>query len=135
MTDYARRLDDELKFRGMRKSDIVKGLGIPDSTVRSWWSRDAMPAADIALKVARFLGVSLEYLIDGTESEKVIIREESPRISESDKKLLEIFKELSETDREEIEEIMQMKIKRYAKKRGKEEMRGELSFISDFRHD
>lgn len=69
MTGYAQRVLDELEYQGLKKSDLVNNLGIPDSTVRGWWAKDTIPAADTALKVSRFLGVSLEYLITGEDSE------------------------------------------------------------------
>ncbi|MBQ0003594.1 MAG: helix-turn-helix domain-containing protein [Treponema sp.] len=69
MTGYAQRVLDELEYQGLKKSDLVNNLGIPDSTVRGWWAKDTIPAADTALKVARFLNVSLEYLITGEERE------------------------------------------------------------------
>ena len=70
MTEFAKRIEDLLELQDKRKSDIVHSLNLADSTVRSWWAKDSIPAADVAYKVAQFLGVSLEYLLTGEKKEE-----------------------------------------------------------------
>ncbi len=97
MTDFAKRIEFLLDLQGKRKADIVHALNIADSTVRSWWTKDSIPAADVALKVAKFLNVSVEYLIDGAIDE-----------SPGDfyiKKIIESLKNFSPADKEKIAHI------------------------------
>jgi len=68
MTKYAEILSGILETKSLRKSDLVNELKIPDSTVRGWWAKDSIPSADVALKVAKFLGVSVEYLLTGKDA-------------------------------------------------------------------
>lgn len=107
MTDFARRLLDEMNFLGIKKADLAHELNIPDSTIRSWWARDAMPAADVALKVAQFLNVSLEYLITGKNAPP-----KKEKRQEVDLTFLKSFSMLSESDKEEIKDIINLKIAR-----------------------
>lgn len=55
-------LEKELKKRGLVRADIVRGTGINESSIRSWW-RGVVPSVDNAYKVACFLGVPLESLL------------------------------------------------------------------------
>ena len=109
MTDFAKRIDIELDYLGLRKSDIVHSLGIADSTVRSWWAKDSIPAADVALKIARFLDVPLEYLIDGTHPEE----RKAARLSDYEKRLLEESRELTQEDKAELLAYIAMKKSMY----------------------
>ena len=94
MTKYAETLLGILEEKGLRKSDLVNNLHIPDSTVRGWWSKDSMPALDIAFKVADFLNVPLEYFITGKpakekKNEKTTFEKKIELLSAEQKKALE----------------------------------------------
>lgn len=69
MEGFAERFLYELDCKGCTFKEIADFLGIGASTVKSWVYKGSIPAADTALKVARFLNVSLEYLITGEERE------------------------------------------------------------------
>lgn len=44
-------------------------LGIKPQVISNWKIRDTIPSADIALKIANYLNVSVEWLITGEEGE------------------------------------------------------------------
>ena len=98
MTKYAENLSGILESRGMRKSDLVNSLQIPDSTVRSWWKKDAIPSADAALKVAKFLGVSVEFLMTGKDASFPPMAEPS--------KFEKMFSALTASQRKAVEAVM-----------------------------
>lgn len=91
MTKFAECLERELEIQNKRKADIVKNCEIADSTVRSWWAKDAIPSADVALKVAKFLNVSVEYLIDG--------KEYKPTTDVCIQKIIELLKDFEQKDK------------------------------------
>lgn len=70
MTEFAKRLFDELDFQNKTQKQLADFLGTKSSTVHGWSIRDSIPAADTAYKVAQFLGVSLEYLLTGQKKEE-----------------------------------------------------------------
>ena len=114
---FFERLKNELDYQNLTRADLSRALDIPTSSIRNW-KEGSMPAADVALKIARFLNVSLEYLIDGTNPPQVIIRKEEKKdseLSDGEKEIVELYRELSDDDKEEIKDIMQMKIKRIEK--------------------
>ena len=122
MTKFAENLENELELQNKRKADIVKNCGIADSTVRSWWAKDAIPSADVALKVARFLNVSVEYLIDGVEkdqsaADKCVLQiiELLKNFNPADKvrilKIVECFQSLEEKDKQLYVQMLDLLIR------------------------
>lgn len=87
----------------MSKIDLARNLNVTKSTVYSWFERDTVPAADVALKVADFLKVPLPYLLDG--------REESQKrdLTDFEKNLLREARELTQEDKIELMAYIAMK--------------------------
>lgn len=111
MNGFLLRLENELNFLNQTKADLARFLEIRKSTVYSWWERDTIPAADTALKISRFLNVSLEYLITGKNPPPKTEKEEKNYDSE----FLDLFNSLPECEQTEIKEIVKLKCKKWAK--------------------
>lgn len=114
MNGFLQRVLEEMDFLQVSKAELSRAIEVPDPTVRSWFKKDSIPAADTALKIAQYLDVSLEYLITGKE------KETEKKIKKSDLDFLESFKKLPEPDREEIKAILKMKLQRYEREEKKE---------------
>lgn len=65
MTEFAERINEILDDKGLKRADLVRELEIPEATVRSWFNRGSLPSVDLGFKVAKFLGVSIAYLLTG----------------------------------------------------------------------
>ena len=52
----------------LNQSWLSKEIGVSHTTMSSWINRDRLPKVDLAVKIARALGVSVEYLVTGKES-------------------------------------------------------------------
>lgn len=109
MTDFSRRILEELDYLNTTRAELARYLGTRQSTVESWLKRDSVPAADTALKIARFLDVPLEYLIDGTRAEE----RKSVQLSDYEKRLLEESRELTQEDKAELLAYIAMKKSMY----------------------
>ena len=60
------RLRAELDAQRINKKELAQELGISYSTLLSYIdARAVMPAADMAVRLASRLGVTVEYLVDG----------------------------------------------------------------------
>ena len=59
--------------------------------------RERIPTADVAVKIAKALGVSIEYLVTGEENQQ-----EKPPIGPEIRALIQNFKLLSENDRKKF---------------------------------
>lgn len=62
------RVDEELKYRGMERKELGTKAGFPESYISKGITRKSCPQADLAVKIADVLGVSVEYLVNGTSS-------------------------------------------------------------------
>jgi len=59
-----------LKEKNITQVAAAKAVGRPLNTLRGWMSKGINPPLCDALKIARVLGVSLEYLISGHITDK-----------------------------------------------------------------
>lgn len=70
------RVDEELKYRGMERKELGTKAGFPESYISKGITRKSCPQADLAVKIAEVIGVSVEYLVNGTNSKNKTIQEE-----------------------------------------------------------
>ncbi len=83
--NFWERVDSELKFLGKTRKELASAIGFDVANISFGIKRNSIPYADTALKVARFLGVSIDYLLDMNDetSQKLL----NPQISEIENKL------------------------------------------------
>jgi transcriptional regulator with XRE-family HTH domain len=62
---FYERLERLLKEKGFQQKDLAESCGISSNGISTWKVTGAIPRADIAIKMAKFLDVSTEYLITG----------------------------------------------------------------------
>lgn len=64
MSDVVDRIDMLLAQRNESRNNLKK-IGILHQTVSAWSTNNRVPRADDLLKIAEYLGVSMEYLLTG----------------------------------------------------------------------
>lgn len=90
------RITQTLAERGRTAYELCKTLGIQTSTMSTWKSRKKNPPAEYMPTIARFLGVSLDYLLTGNERP-------IPRYTTSEEdELLELFRNLPDSKKHEF---------------------------------
>ena len=109
---FRENLKAELSYSGILVKELAAQTGLKKHTIDNYLSvRGRMPAADVAVKIAKALGVSVEYLITGEEN--------IPENSFMKPEFIEIIKDfriLNKDDREMITEIIQLHKNRQVKK-------------------
>jgi len=93
----------ELGKKGKRPADIVKETGIQASTFSDWKKGKSNPNTEKMIKIANFLGVSVEYLMTGEKSDlsdnKYYINEETADVAqeifENDKILFDTYRSVN----------------------------------------
>ena len=66
---FREKLKAELSFSGILVKELASMTGIKKHTLDNYLSvRGRMPAADVAVRIARELGVSVEYLVMDDET-------------------------------------------------------------------
>lgn len=96
---FKERLRDEIEYRGLLVKEVSAAVGISNSTFLSYIdARGVLPNVETAVKIAKYLGVSVEYLVDGNSeeiknevsfhSEKMQLNESYEKLSSHDKTIL-----------------------------------------------
>ena len=125
MSELIDRLEIEAKKKGLTFNRIERELGLGNGTIKRW--KDQSPRLDKLTAVARFVGVSLDYLVFGelqTEStpnreldlarvkeEQGLLCDGSP-LSSLETDLVAMFRLLPEEEREDVFDIVHLKYKR-----------------------
>lgn len=90
------RFEKLLIARKMQKTDIAKICGISKNGISTWNVTNTIPRADVAIKIAQALNVSVEYLILG----------EVPNIEKKDDSLVYRVNMLSDAHKSLITTIL-----------------------------
>ena len=70
MSDFWKRVDEELDFKGLTRTYIAEKCGCSLTNINLGLKRGSTPSAETAVKIAEVLGVSVEYLVNGTDTSK-----------------------------------------------------------------
>lgn len=111
--DFHTRLKEEIEFADMRYKELAEKSGVPERALYNYVAskNPSMPPADVAVKIANALGVTVEYLVTGKDSKQakqknvnnaklyriaeiLNLSENFPSLSSRDKKLIAGFVQL-----------------------------------------
>ncbi|MCR5435770.1 MAG: helix-turn-helix domain-containing protein [Treponema sp.] len=77
---FKENLKDELFYKGISSKELSKLTGISQGSISNYLKKNSsIPTADVAVKIANALNVSVEYLVSGKNS-KIHIKEYSTDI-------------------------------------------------------
>ena len=103
------RIDSIRTSKKLTRDDIYSACKISKNSLSNWSSRGTIPAADIAIEIAEYLGVSVEWLITGHEK---------PGLTAEERHLVDRFRLLDSRDRDDILGIIDGKIERSTSRAG-----------------
>ena len=94
---FKERLRDEIEYRGLLVKEVSAAVGISNSTFLSYIdSRGVLPNVETAVKIAKYLGVTVEYLVDGISE---IQQNQEQSFYSAKKQLNESYDKLSSHDK------------------------------------
>ena len=64
----SQRIFFELERQNRTQKELSESTGISTSTISAWNKRGTTPSADVIYPIAKFLGLSLEYLLIGEDA-------------------------------------------------------------------
>jgi transcriptional regulator with XRE-family HTH domain len=97
-SDFKKNLRAELDYLDLTVKELSAKTGIAKGTLDCYFgARASMPPADIAVKIANALGVSVEYLITGKEAKNKNVL---PAFNPAIRSIMQIILELNEKDLE-----------------------------------
>ena len=110
--DFNVRLKEEIEFANLRYKELAEKSGVAERALYNYVAtkNPSMPPADVAVKIAHALGVTVEYLVNGKSAETSALKidlqkinkylhliEKIDALSDNQKKLVQmIVSELSE---------------------------------------
>lgn len=108
--DFRDRLRDQIEYCGLLDKEVADRVGISKRAIDSYvGSRGCIPSADIAVKIAKVLGTSVEYLVTGEAPSVQIVVPENSALkhinsyeSKAERKLIKNFINLSEKDKDTV---------------------------------
>ena len=101
---FRENLKSELSYKGILVKELAALTGISKSTLDNYLNvRGYMPPADVAVKIAHALGVTVEYLVTGEEIIPARLSQ-GPEIKE----LIQDFKQLNEENRQLTKDMLQL---------------------------
>jgi len=101
---FRENLKSELAYQDMLVKELAVSIGVSRHTLDNYLNvRERMPTADVAVKIARALGVSVEYLVTGEEN-----RPDKSSLGPEIRSLVQNFKLLNENDRKMVVSIIQL---------------------------
>lgn len=65
--DIVARIDKLCESHSIKRKQLADAIGINPSTIAVWSIRNTVPSADIAIAIARFFRVNVEWLITGED--------------------------------------------------------------------
>jgi len=69
--NFRDRLRELIEFSGMLDKEVAEKVGISKNAIDSYvGSRACMPSLEVGVRLAKVLGVSVEYLVTGIDSTK-----------------------------------------------------------------
>ena len=86
MANFWERVDKELEFLGKTRKSLAIEVGFNLGNIGKGIQLGSIPSAETAVKIAQVLGVSVEYLVNGTESTK------SPSQKETEQNQLRLYR-------------------------------------------
>jgi transcriptional regulator with XRE-family HTH domain len=96
--NFKKNLRAELDYHGLTVKELSAKTGIAKGTLDCYLGvRASMPPADIAAKIASALGVTVEYLVTGKETNK-----HDKLLSHSIRSIINLLIELNEKDVETV---------------------------------
>jgi transcriptional regulator with XRE-family HTH domain len=100
-TPIIERIDSLLGSQKKGRKDLVAAIGANRGVLTNWDKRGTVPAADIALKIADYLGVSVRWLITGEDEQDLTLEERN---------LLVKYQSLDQRGRFEVNALLDAKL-------------------------
>lgn len=119
-----------LEEKGLKAADVTRATGIKSPVFSEWKKGKSRPNGDKMLKIANFLGVSVEYLMTGKEPErngKYYFNEETAKVAQEifeNKELRALFDATRDSDPEDLRALHNMALALKRKERGSDDDTG-----------
>ena len=103
--DFRDRLREEIEYSGLLDKEVADRAGITKRAIDSYvGARGCMPSAEVAVRLARVLGCSVEYLVTGRDTRQRHLDTKTRRI-------VQLFERLSAQDQDTVLRLLESMLK------------------------
>lgn len=100
--DFNTRLKEEIEYTGIQYKELAAKADIKLRALFTYVAANpSMPPADVAVRIARALNVSVEYLVEGNKSD-FSPRRQNPNLPPKQANLLNSFNNLSPIEQKAV---------------------------------
>lgn len=92
--NFGLRVEELLKERDIKPGAFYEAIGIIPQAFYDWKKKSQVPYATTALKVAKYFGVTVEYLIEGTKENP--LQEKVFELQRQNKELADKLREIAD---------------------------------------
>lgn len=93
MLGFATRLREETEYKGLLQKELAAKANVKKRALDMYLgSRESMPPADVAVRLAQVLGVTVEYLVTGEDSSVESLQQDFIPFRNFNKKLMQLSK-------------------------------------------
>ena len=113
-----------LEEKGLKAADVTRATGIKSPVFSEWKKGKSKPNTEKMVKIANFLGVSVEYLTTGNEAkigEKYYLNDETAQVAQEifeNKELRALFDVQKDMEPEDLKALHNMALALKRKERG-----------------
>lgn len=109
---FRENLKAEMEYQGLQLKELAVKCGISKNTLANYLTgHNSLPAADTAVKIARALEVSVEYLVTGANPN--LTQQQISSLSLKHRRIFEAISVLDETDLDAVIALANALKKRY----------------------
>ena len=103
--DFRERLREEIEYSGLLDKEVASRAGITKRAIDSYvGARGCMPSADVAVRLARVLGCSVEYLVTGHDTRQRHLDTKTRRV-------VQLFSKLEPADQDSLLQLLERMVK------------------------
>jgi transcriptional regulator with XRE-family HTH domain len=100
-TPLVRRIDSLLTSQKRDRKELIEAAKVNHGAITNWDKRGTVPAADVALRMADFLGVSIRWLVTG---------EDEKGYNQDERNLIAKYRCLTDQGQYEVNTLMDAKL-------------------------
>lgn len=100
--NFVERIEEKLIEKNLKRIALCEEIGITNQSISDWKKRGTIPAADICLKIAEYLGTSVEYLVTGKEKNL-----SSVELTQEEEEVLDVWEDLNDFQKNTIKTLLE----------------------------
>ncbi len=106
--NFSTRLKEEIEYNGMQYKELAAKADVKLRALFTYVAeKPSMPPADVAVRIAKALNVSVEYLVEGKTEDEDIHHKQTVNLPRKQANLINSFDRLSNIEQKAIMQLIE----------------------------